>query len=255
MSQNAKRCTAPRAFTPADDDLFDAPAPVAYAETHRGPDERSQTAFAFLHDLLNSVGGLHGFLELMTETDDPAKIKKYASNALFLCDSLVEEIEYHRDFLRAETGTFQLVMEETKIRDILKLTALKLNTHAVSKGRTIEIAEAPDESVLTDKIVLSRILVNMTKNAVEATEEGGSVRIGAIKSGDRIRFWVHNDGFIPEDIQDQIFKTSFSSKGVNRGVGMFSILLLGENALGGHVRFESTKERGTYFCIDLPLIS
>lgn len=180
MSQNAKRCTAPRAFTPADDDLFDAPAPAAHGETNRMPDERNQAAFAFLHDLLNSVGGLHGFLELMTEIDDPAKLKKYASNALFLCNSLIEDIEYHRDFLRAEAGTFHLVLEETKIRDILESTALKLKTHDVSKGRTIEIAEAPDESVLTDKIVLSRILVNMTKNAVEATEEGGSVQIGAV---------------------------------------------------------------------------
>ncbi|WNY28253.1 hypothetical protein MmiEs2_04370 [Methanimicrococcus stummii] len=251
MSQNTKKCTAPRAFTPNEDDLFDAPA-ASYCELSRSINETQQNAFVFLHDILNSAGGLHGFLELMAESDDPEKLKKYAANALFLSHSLIEEIEYHRDFLRAETKTFNPVLEETKAHEILNLAALKLKMHNASKGRNIEIVDGLDETVITDKVLLSRILVNMTKNAIEATDDGGSVKIGAEKNGDKIRFWVHNNAFISEDIQKQLFDMQFSTKGANRGIGMFSVRLLGEQILGGTVRFESTKENGTYFCIDLP---
>lgn len=258
MSQNTKKCTAPRSFTPNEEDMFDAPgsgtssSSLQYCDLSQLLDDRLQMSLVFLHDILNSAGGLHGFLELMTEIDDPEKLKKYSQNALFLCDSLIEEIEYHRGILKTESNQFQPVLEETKTSDILELTALKLKTHTVSRGREIEIIDSPTGSVVTDKVLLSRILVNMTKNAIEATEEGGSVQISSAKHNDSIRFWVHNSAVIPEDVQEQLFLTQFSTKGNNRGLGLFSIRLLGEKALGGRVHFESTAEKGTYFCIDLP---
>lgn len=250
MSQNAKKYVAPHSFISKEEDNLDVSKPNY--EFVLSSEETRRASFLFLHDILNSVGGLYGFLELMLEMDDPDKIKKYTSNALVLCDSLIEEIQYHREFLMVDSGRFNLVTGETKTHDILELTALKLKSHDVSKGRAIEIVDGPVESIVTDKVLLSRILVNMTKNAVEATDEGGSVQIGSSKCGDEIRFWVHNSAVIPDEIQKQLFHTNFSTKGNDRGLGMLSIRLLGENALGGRVFFESTEEKGTYFCIDLP---
>ncbi|MBZ3935067.1 sensor histidine kinase [Methanimicrococcus blatticola] len=252
MAQNTKKCTAPQAFT-SNEDVFDSLDTVQYSELKQLLERRSQTSFIFLHDVLNSAGGLRGFLELVVEADDPVKQKKYAENALVLCDSLIEELEYHREFLRADSNQFAPVLEKTKTKDILELTALKLKTHDVSKGRNIEIVDSPSETLVTDKVLLSRILVNMTKNAVEATEKGGSVQIGSSKHDDTIRFWVHNTAVIPEEAQAQLFLTPFSTKGNNRGIGLFSVRLLGEKALGGRVHFESTSEKGTYFCVDLPV--
>lgn len=130
---------------------------------------------SFLHDLLNSAGGLRGYLELLLEIDDLAVIKKYAVNSIVLCDSLVDEIEYHRHFVLAESGRLNPVLADTTTAEILQLTALTLSNHAVSKGRHIEILKEGSEKITTDKVLLSRILVNMTKNAIEATEEGGTV--------------------------------------------------------------------------------
>jgi len=216
-------------------------------------EEMRQNYLVFLHDILNSAGGLYGFLELMKESDDPEKLKKYAENAFVLCDSLVEELHYQREFLLTESAQIEPVIEDTKISDVLEMTLLKIKSHRVAKDRNIEIADCPPGNIATDKVLLSRILVNIVKNAVEATDEGEAVRIGAIQFDDHIRFWVHNDSLVPEEVRDHLFATPSSTKGKNRGVGLFSVRLLGENALGGRVGYESTKERGTYFCIDLPL--
>lgn len=250
MSQHSKKCTAPRAFTPFEEDLFDSPSPPS-SDLFPRDEKREQNAFVFLHDILNSAGGLRGFLELTAEAEDPDKLKKYASNALFLCDSLIEEIESYRDFLTTESRHFRPVLEDTRTAEILELTVLKLKMHDVSKGRRIEIKEGKAESIRTDKVLLSRILVNMTKNAVEATEEGGTVQIGSVKKGDTIRFWVHNSAVLPKEIQEQFFSAPFSTKSGNRGWGLLSIKLLGENALNGRVGFESSEEGGTCFWIDL----
>ena len=206
----------------------------------------------FLHDLLNSAGGLRGYLELLLEVNDPAIMKKYAANSNVLCESLIDEIEYHRQFILAERGRLHLVMTETTADEILQLTALKLNNHSVSKGRHIEILKHCTEKITTDKVLLSRILVNMMKNAIEATKEGGTVTIGTVKFSDALRFGVHNSAVILQDVQNRLFNSQFSTKGNGRGVGVLSIRLLGE-LLGGVVGFESNEKDGTCFYIDLPL--
>ena len=60
-------------------------------------------------------------------------------------------------------------------------------------------------------------------------------------------------GVIPPDDQLQIFQRSFSTKGRGRGLGTYSIRLLGEAYLGGAVSFTSTQRTGTTFRIELPL--
>jgi signal transduction histidine kinase len=259
MPQNTKKCTAPNAFTPGESDMFaDAPKSSALlCEMPLSTDELCQNISVFLHDILNSAGGLRGFLELMEGSEDPAKVKKYASNAFLLCDNLIGEIEHYRVSLKVKSGDLNPVMEEVKAHEILELATLKLKMHCVSKGRTIEIDSDFDSdiSIRTDKVLLSYILVNMIKNAIEATEEGGTVLTGVENHGDRVRFWVHNEGVIPDDVQERLFDMYFSTKGANRGIGLFSVRLIGENALGGQVRFESSKEKGTCFYIDLPSIS
>lgn len=206
---------------------------------------------SFLHDLLNSAGGLRGYLELLHETDDPSVMKKYAAHSMILCDSLIDEIEYHRQFLLAESGALQPILNETTTDEILQQTALTLKNHAVTKGRHIEILAGHSGKIATDKVLLSRILVNMTKNAIEATEEGGVVMIGSCRFGDIIRFGVHNSAGIPPEIQAQLFTSQISTKGSTRGIGLFSIRLLGAQ-LGGTVGFESSDSDGTCFYIDLP---
>jgi sensor histidine kinase regulating citrate/malate metabolism len=91
----------------------------------------------------------------------------------------------------------------------------------------------------------------MIKNALEASLPDATVTISCAKSGEKIRFSVHNTTFIPRDIQLQLFKRSFTTKGVGRGLGTYSMKLLGEKYLKGKVGFESTEQNGTTFFIEI----
>ncbi len=106
---------------------------------------------------------------------------------------------------------------------------------------------------MTDVVLLRRVLVNLVKNAVEASSPGEQVTVRAREDGDEIVFEVHNPGVMPIAVQRQIFQRSFSTKeGHGRGVGTYSVRLFTERHLRGHVSFESREPEGTTFRVRVP---
>ena len=106
----------------------------------------------------------------------------------------------------------------------------------------------------SDKTQVLRIIGNMLKNALEESSEGDTVKAGCDLTNDnQIRFWVWNSQYIPKRVQLQIFNRSFSTKGVGRGIGTYSMKLLGERYLKGKVDFTSETNDGTTFFLTLPL--
>ena len=86
---------------------------------------------------------------------------------------------------------------------------------------------------------------------IHATENG-TVTIGCEIIGENIKYWVHNPGFVPRDIQLQIFNRSFSTKNQNRGLGTYSMKLL-SSFLKGTVNFTTSEEDGTIFNAEYPI--
>jgi sensor histidine kinase regulating citrate/malate metabolism len=60
-----------------------------------------------------------------------------------------------------------------------------------------------------------------------------------------------NPTYMTEETKLQVFQRSFSTKGINRGLGTYSMKLLGERYLKGKVGFTSDEKNGTHFFIRL----
>jgi signal transduction histidine kinase len=98
-----------------------------------------------------------------------------------------------------------------------------------------------------------RVLLNMVVNALEAGKAGDEVRIGTEGTKANVTFRVWNRQPIPENVAPRIFQRFFTTKpGDGRGVGTFSMKLLGETLLKGEVSFETSEESGTTFRLTLP---
>ena len=91
----------------------------------------------------------------------------------------------------------------------------------------------------------------MIKNALEATPAEGKVTVDCNFAPEAVIIRVHNPGHMPKDVQQQVFQRSFSTKGTGRGLGTYSMKLLGEKFLNGKVSFESTAGAGTIFSLEL----
>lgn len=206
----------------------------------------------FFHDVLNTAGGLRGFTELMMEAK-PDELDDLRDTVYEISEELIDEIQAQRDLATAESGELQIKISPVRALELLEDLKALYSNHEVSKGIQIEMENVEDLEILTDRVQLRRVLGNMIKNALEASKPGEKVELGGELIVEGYRFWVRNQGWIPRDIQLQLFQRSFSTKGGNRGLGTYSIKLLGEKFLGGKVDFDSSPEEGTVFRFLLPI--
>jgi signal transduction histidine kinase len=206
----------------------------------------------FFHDLLNSASGLNGLLTILKMGTDPMEAQELIARSEEASQGIIEEIMLYRQLRAAEKGDIQVKIEQINSMDFLVSAIGRISSHEVGQDKQIIMADqSADVDFQTDRILLQRIIINLLKNALEATASGGLVMTGIESKGDKIRFWVKNAGVMPHDVQMQIFKRSFSTKGKGRGIGTYSIRLLTENYLKGKVSFISNETDGTVFSIEL----
>lgn len=205
----------------------------------------------FFHDILNSAGSARNLVSLLNE-EVGGSLKEPMQLLETALTGLVEEIQTHRELRMAEKGDYPLSLMTIQSLEIVEAVASEFSSHPLAAGRQIQVLPGSlNSAVKTDFSLLRRILVNMLKNALEATPFGGLVGIGCHMEGDEAVFEVHNDMVMKRSVQLQIFKRSFSTKGMGRGLGTYSIKMLTENFLKGTVEFESTEGTGTIFRVRL----
>jgi signal transduction histidine kinase len=229
-----------------------------------GEKRREALEQIFFHDVLNTVAGLRGWaLRLRRPEADHARAGERIDH---LSRQLEREIRDHRALLLAETGA--LVPNPARVRpeDALGDLETVFSSHAASRDRRLEIEPlAAGIALWADPALLLRVLVNMVRNALEATPAGGTVEVWCERAArpptgadeperEVLRFRVRNAEAMAPEVQARIFQRSFSTKGERgRGLGTYGMKLLGERYLGGEVSFVSAPEVGTVFSIELPL--
>ena len=208
----------------------------------------------FFHDILNTASGLQGIILALEDQQSPEKMQQIIDYAKKAGGELVDEILAHRILLSAENNDLEIAVFRCNSLQVLQDVSAYLSYHEIASTKNIFIDPFSHNTPFdTDPVILKRILINVVKNALEACSEGGTIQMGSRIMDKNVRFWVNNMGVIPEDIQNQLFQRSFSTKGKGRGIGTYSIKLLTTHYLGGEVAFKSNLEEGTTFYIHIPL--
>ena len=210
----------------------------------------------FFHDIINTAGALKGIVGLLKD-DVPDRMKPEIAFVEKGFKYLVEEIQTQKCLMDAENE--QLVIENTVMdsMEILKSVSNLYIGHDVAIKKSIILdSHSISKNVTTDQSLLRRVLGNMIKNALEATEKAGKITLGCSMDAteEYIKFWVHNDNYMDEQVKSLVFHRSFSTKGEGRGIGTYSMKLFGEKFLKGQVNFISKQEEGTTFYIKIPLL-
>jgi signal transduction histidine kinase len=205
----------------------------------------------FLHDILNTVSAISSMTELMAQDRLPLADMKH--DLVEMAHSLIDEITTHRQLMAAEAN--ELSVDQMLLAPRLVLEQAAATCRNLEAAREKEIfLDIPSDSLLFigDESLLYRVLVNLGKNALEATPAGGRVTLGCRREDGSLVFWCHNPGVMPRETQLQIFHRSFSTKGEGRGIGTYSVKLLTERYLKGEVSFVSSEEAGTRFSVAIP---
>ncbi len=204
----------------------------------------------FLHDIVNTAGAILGCSELLEESSGE-DLDKFRKKIQLLSARLMEEVDGQRQLIAAESG--ELFVNPSPVETLELLDQIVAQYSGNARGRLIRISPASrNTSFKSDRVLLRRVIGNLLKNAIDASSKGETITIGSAQTEHGIEFWVHNPGAMERDVQLQVFQRSFSTKGVGRGLGTYSVRLLTQRYLKGTVSFTSSPEEGTIFRVTYP---
>ena len=205
----------------------------------------------FFHDILNEAGIITGYSQNVQ--DGLMEMDKETTSRIYhVANRMIETIQGQKDLLAAELGELKIVKSEFNIFEFLDNTVNGFIDSKWAKDKEI-IIDMPEKglTVNTDKVLLKRIIMNLIKNALEASASGDIVKVACNKADDKYIFSTNNSTVMPENIKLQIFQRTFSTKGQGRGIGTYSVKLFTEQYLKGKVSFISEKDKGTTFYIEI----
>lgn len=207
----------------------------------------------FFHDIMNTISIISGFAEILQDATQQ-ELDQIKGSFYQLCRRLVDEIRAQKTLSAAESNEVTVCPVRLDSLDVLREVQNIFVNHDLAVQRHIEIDASARSAVFTsDATLLQRVLINMVKNALEATEAGDTVTLACAGDSEGVTFTVHNPAYMPRSVQLQVFQRSFSTKGSDRGLGTYSMKLLTERYLKGTITFRTSQTKGTTFSVRYPL--
>ena len=131
----------------------------------------------------------------------------------------------------------------------------ELTPQAEAAGVRIDrMGNGADPQILGDEERLVEVVLNLVSNAIKASAEGGTVRVGVDRDASGAQLVVADDGVgIPREVMAQIFDPYVQAPGAPAGTGLgLAIVKSIVEAHGGDVAVESEPGRGSRFTVRLP---
>lgn len=211
--------------------------------------QRAALERVFFHDLNNMLAVISGSSELLLELQ-PSKI---TNNIHTISQRMRKEMELHQSILSSESFAYNKELDNVHLSLLGDELRVFCDNHPEGANKTVEIAPFPNLILRTDHTILLRILVNMAINALEASNEQDKVKIWVEEHSEELVFKVWNAQVIEDAVARRVFQRNFSTKQQDgRGIGTFSMKILGEKILHGRVSFTSSEQEGTTFSFKHP---
>tara|TARA_R110001583_G_scaffold34847_1_gene116572 strand:- start:16329 stop:17432 length:1104 start_codon:yes stop_codon:yes gene_type:complete len=216
------------------------------------------------HDLINPLGSVIGFSELLKENFrdmDPDKIGAYVGiinkSANFTLDLLKNLLEWSR----VQIGSINAVKDDFNISDLVHKNIEGHISQASSKQISFESKVSYNLSVFADEKMVSTIIRNLLSNAIKFTPNGGVITISVEEKVINEKKVIETSitdtglGISKENIQG-LFKVekNYKSAGTNNEVGTGLGLVLCKEFLDkndGEIRVESQLNIGSSFIFTL----
>ena len=143
---------------------------------------KAKTAFLnnMSHDIRTPMNAIIGFTALAAaHMDQPDLVKDYLTKIGTSSQHLLSLINDVLDMSRIESGVVKIEEKEVCIPDILHdlKTIIQGNIQAKQQDLYIDTQDVVHENVITDRLRLNQILLNIVSNAIKFTPVGGMVNI------------------------------------------------------------------------------
>ncbi|RSD25034.1 sensor histidine kinase [Mesobacillus subterraneus] len=171
---------------------------------------------------------------------------------------LIRLVNENLDYDKIRSNQVQLFKEDIELIEVLEVIQEQLEMQAEERGNTIEVDAEPSAVVHADYDRLVQILINITKNSIQFTENG-TIRLRGRMDGNMTVIEIEDTGIgiEPSEIEkiwDRFYKADLSR--TSNPFGEFGLGLSIVKQLvqmhDGKIQVESEQGRGTKFVIELP---
>lgn len=229
---------------------------------------KAKTVFlnSMSHDIRTPMNAILGFTALATTHLDNAElVKEYLQKISVSGQHLLSLINDVLDMSRIESGTIKLDNAPVHLPDVLHdlRTIIQGNISAKQLDLYIDTQDIQHEDIITDKLRLHQILLNIVGNAVKFTPAGGTINIRVQekpcpRSGCATYVFSVKDngiGMSPE-FQQHVFDSFAREQTATRsgiqgtGLGM-AITKNIVDMMGGSITVKSEQGKGSEFTVTL----
>jgi signal transduction histidine kinase/DNA-binding response OmpR family regulator len=229
----------------------------------------AKTAFLnnMSHDIRTPMNAIVGFTALAaSHMDNPEQVKDYLQKISVSSQHLLSLINDVLDMSRIESGKVTIEESDVHLPDVIHdlRTIIQANVTAKQQELLIDTQDVKHEDIITDKLRLNQVLLNILSNAIKFTPAGGTIGFRLIEepssradTADFV-FRIKDNGIgMSKEFQKTIFeaftreRTSTVSGTQGTGLGM-AITKNIVDMMGGSISVESEEGKGSEFIVRIP---
>ncbi|HEX3009984.1 MAG TPA: ATP-binding protein, partial [Bacteroidales bacterium] len=192
---------------------------------------------------------------LRARKDKSEKFDEYLER---ISKTLIEEID-NLSSIATEFSNFAKMPVAHNMRiDLIEKINTVVSLFANSEADfNLNFNKSIDLEIFADKEQISRVFINLFKNAIQAVEKGKQpvIAISVIVENQKAIVKVSDNGNgIPEELREKLFRPNFTTKSSGMGLGLAIIKNIMED-IGGGIRFVTESGVGTTFILEFPIYS
>lgn len=236
----------------------------------QGAERASKAKTDFLsnmsHDIRTPMNAIIGFTALAAaHINNTAQVQDYLKKISTSGKHLLSLINDVLDMSRIESGSVKIEQTEVHLPDVLHdlRSIIQGSIHAKQLELYIDIQDVIHEDIITDRLRLNQVLLNIVGNAIKFTPTGGIINIrvsekpGLKAETATYEFFIRDNGIgMSKEFQEHIFdsfsreRTATESGIQGTGLGM-AIARNIVHLLGGTITLKSAPGKGSEFTVTL----
>ena len=230
----------------------------AKAETERIMQQRERLLLTITHDIKAPAASIAGFIDLLSEYVDQPKAVGYLQNISGSAKHLLQLVSALLDYHKLESGKAERHEVSFAPAVLISECVAQMQPLAMEKKLKLATDVQVTESMLcrSDAFRIKQIVNNLVGNAIKYADKG-EVRVGVNIANRQLSISVKDTGcgMTPDELQT-VFNafTRLSGAQGKEGVGLgLTITREIVTLLGGNIRVQSTKGKGSTFTVSLPV--
>ena len=217
---------------------------------------RRKAMYTITHELRTPLTAIHGYAELIANEKNVAQAERYSGNIRLASGRMITMLNTLLDFFRLDSGKEQPDIAPFRLQDVADSLQAEFTPLAEAKDLKLTVECAGDAVLTGDRERITQIGDNLLGNAVKFTQAGNvSLKMG--HDNDMLSIIVEDTGSgMSEEEQQRVFGAfeRLSNAATQDGFGLgLSIVRHIVDMLGGTIRLESEKGRGSRFCVEIPM--